>query len=333
VALPSSFSNLKDLQFVITLGTGTFGSSNANTITIQGFRASVDIDKGGGQMFAHLKAQIYGVSQSDMNAITVLQFQTLSQDYIPNTITVSAIDGPENPPTVLFTGNIINAWGNYQAQPEVFLQIDAQTALLNRLTPIPPTSYPDSVDVVTAMSQLVTAMNNSGATPKLTFENDLTTSIQLPATYLWGTAIDQAKQLAEASGIWWGIDNNILWIANPGGSRNNVTASAGSTTSNSVDFGLTANPQSSAAAAIPLISPDTDLKGYPSFDAQGYLNFEVKFNPAITFLGQIQVQSSIPKANGKWIVVGVAHKLESQKVGGAWFSTIRANASGLVPIQ
>ena len=63
--MPASFDNLKDLQFDITLGTGTFGSSNANTITIQGFRASVDVDKGGGQMFAELKVNIFGVSQSD----------------------------------------------------------------------------------------------------------------------------------------------------------------------------------------------------------------------------------------------------------------------------
>ena len=174
------------------------------------------------------------------------------------------------------------------------------------------------------MSQLASTMG-------YTFENDLTTSVQLPATYLWGTAIDQAKQLAEASGIWWGIDNNILWIANPGGYRNNVTATAGSSTPNSVDFGLTASPVSSAAASIPLISPQSGLIGYPSFDAQGYLNLQTQFNPAITFLGQIRVQSSIPKANGQWTVVGVAHKLETQKVGGAWMSTIRSNTSGLVP--
>jgi hypothetical protein len=320
--MSSSFDNIKDLQFVIVLGTGTFGSSNMNTITIRGFRATVDIDKGGGQIFAHLRAQIYGVSASDMNRVTMLQYQALSSAYIPNTISVYAIDGEQQ--TLVFTGNIINAWGNYQTQPDVFLQIDAQAAFVNRLTPVAPTSYSTSVDVVTAFSQLASTMG-------YTFENDLTTSVQLPATYLWGTAIDQAKQLAEASGVWWGIDNTVLWIANPGGYRNNVTATAGSSTANSVDFGLEASPVSSAAASIPLISPQTGLKGYPTFDGQGFLNLVVEFNPAIQFLGRIQVQSSIPKATGQWIVVNIAHKLESQKVDGSWFSTIRSNSSGLVP--
>jgi hypothetical protein len=239
-------------------------------------RASVEIDKGGGQMFAHLKAQIFGVSQSDMNKITVIRFQSLAQGYMPNMITVSAIDGAQNPPFTLFQGNILNAWGNYQSQPEVFLQIDAQAAIINRLQPIAPTSYSTSVDVAAAIQQLVTVMNNSGAKPQLTFENNGVTA-QLPAMYLPGTGIDQVRALADAAGIWWGIDNNVLWIAPQNGSRGGVvTATAGSSTSNSVDFGLEATPLSSAtpvssaaSASIPLISPDTDLKGYPSFDAQG----------------------------------------------------------------
>jgi hypothetical protein len=327
--MPSSFDNIKELKFIITLGTGTFGSSNMNTVTIEGFRAVVEVDKGGGQMFAHLKAQIYGISASDMNRVTTLQYQALTAGYIPNTISVFAIDGDQN--TLLFSGNIINAWGNYQSQPDVFLQIDAQAAIVNRLMPIAPTSYSTSVDVATAIQQIVGVMNNSGATPQLTFENNGVTA-QLPSMYLPGTGIDQIKTLVQASGIWWGIDNNVLWIAPPNGSRGAVTATAGSSTANSVDFGLEASPVTSAAS-IPQISPQSGLKGYPTFDGQGYLNFEVKFNPAITFLGQVQVQSSIPKANGQWTVVGIAHKLESQKVGGAWFSTIRAFASGLVPIN
>jgi hypothetical protein len=70
----TSFTNKKDLKFIITLGTGTFGSSSNNTITLQGYRASVNIDKAGGMMMGTLKAQIYGVSQSDMTSITTLQW-------------------------------------------------------------------------------------------------------------------------------------------------------------------------------------------------------------------------------------------------------------------
>jgi hypothetical protein len=46
----SSFTNKKALKFVITLGTGSFGSSANNQITLQGFRAIVSIDRGGGEL-------------------------------------------------------------------------------------------------------------------------------------------------------------------------------------------------------------------------------------------------------------------------------------------
>ena len=85
----SSFTNKKALRFVINLATGTFGSSNNNQITLQGFRSIVDIDKAGGMMMGTLRARIYGVSQADMNSITTLQWQP---GYLinKNTVQVSA---------------------------------------------------------------------------------------------------------------------------------------------------------------------------------------------------------------------------------------------------
>jgi hypothetical protein len=288
----SSFSSKKELRFVITLGTGTFGSSSNNQITLEAFRATVDIDKGGGMMFASLRAQIYGVPMSEMNSITTLQYKALTT--IPNTISVYAIDGPQE--TLIFAGNLINAWGNYQQVPDVFLQIQAQSAFLNQLQPIPPSSFKGTVDVTTAMSQLAQTMG-------YTFENN-GVSVQLSNPYLPGTGIDQAKSLAQQAGIWWGIDNNILWIAPRNVARGGL---------------------------IPQISAQSGLRGYPTFDGQGYITFETLFNPSIKFLGQIQLVTSIQKAAGQWTVVGVAHRLESEKPGGAWFSTVRVNSSGLVP--
>jgi hypothetical protein len=79
-----SFSNKKALRFVITLGTGKFGSSNNDRVTLQGFRAIADIDKAGGMMMGTLKAKIYGVKQADMNSITTLQWKR--QTWIQNTV-------------------------------------------------------------------------------------------------------------------------------------------------------------------------------------------------------------------------------------------------------
>lgn len=291
--MSSSLANKKELRFVITLGTGTFGSSSNNQITLEGFRATAEIDKGGGMMFGTLHAQIYGVRQSDMNSITTLQYKALT--VLPNTIAVYALDGAQE--TLVFAGNIVNAWGNYQGMPDVFLQIQAQTAFLNKLKPVAPLSFKGPADVATLMSRLADTMG-------YTFENN-GVQATLSNPYLPGTATEQAQRLAQAVGIWWGIDNNVLWITPANVSRGGI---------------------------IPEISSASGLMGYPTFDGQGYITFQTVFNPAIKFLGHIKLVTSIVKANGQWTVVGVAYRLESEKPGGVWSSTVRSNASGLVPV-
>lgn len=285
----SSFSNNKELMFIITLGTGSFGSSSNNTITLQGYRARVDIDKAGGMMMGTLRAQIFGVSQSDMNSITTLQWKPKS--FIPNTVQVFAIDGSQQ--TLLFTGNIINAWGNYQAMPDVFLMIQAQAAYFAQLNPVAPRSYNGSIDVATIMNQIASQIG-------YTFENN-GVSVQLSNQYLPNTALEQAKTLAKAAGIDLYVDNGILAITPANTPRNKP---------------------------VPQISAQTGMIGYPTFDGVG-VNFQTVFNPSVTFGGSIRLSTNIAQAAGAWIVTSVAHKLESEKPNGAWFSTIRGNQSGL----
>jgi hypothetical protein len=291
--MSNSFDNPKELKFIITLGVGTFGSGSSNQITLQGFRAVVDIDKAGGMMMGTLKAQIYGVAQSDINSATTLQWKPGA--FIPNTIQVFAIDGDQE--TLVFTGNIINAWGNYQNMPDVFFMVQAQAAYFAQIKPVPPTSYKGSFDVVTMMQQLAGQMG-------LTFENNGVSGKTLTNQYLPNTYLEQAKTVAAAAGIWMFIDNGILAIT----------------------------PQNQARSKpIPNISKDTGMVGFPTFDGVG-VNFQVLFNPAIVFGGSIQIDTSIPQAKGIWIVTSVALRLESEKPGGGWFMTIRGNKSGLAVV-
>ena len=284
-----SFENPKALRFIITLGTGSFGSSSANVITLEGFRATVDIDKAGGMMMGTLRAQIYGVRQGDMNSITTLQWKPKA--LIQNTVSVYAIDGAQE--TLVFQGNIVNAWGNYQGMPDVFLQIQAQAAYFNQLQPVPPSSYKGTVDVAILMSRLAKSMG-------YTFENNGVT-VQLSNPYLPNTALEQAKALARAAGIDLYLDNGILAITPPHTPRGSL---------------------------IPEISPQSGLVGYPTFDGVG-VNFQSYFNPSVIFGGRVKLVTSITQAAGQWIVTSIGHRLESQKPGGAWFSTVRGNASGL----
>lgn len=289
----TSFNNKKQLRFVITLGTGKFGSSKNNTVTLQGFRAIVDIDKAGGMMMGTLKAKIFGVKQADMNSITTLQWKP--QTWMPNTVEVFALDGAAE--TLVFAGNIVNAWADYQSMPDVFLHIQAQAAYFNALKPIPPRSFKGAIDVPSVMAQIAADLG-------YTFENNGVVT-QLTDIYLPNTGLEQAKDLARAAGCDLYLDDKILAITPPNVPRKTL---------------------------IPVISAQTGLVGYPTFDGVG-VNFQALFNPGVTFGGKIKLETDVQQAAGEWVVTSVAHKLESEKPGGAWYSTIRGNASGLAVVR
>lgn len=287
-----SFDSKKQLRFVVTLGTGKFGSSNNDQITMQGFRAIADIDKAGGMMMGTLRAKIFGVKQADMNSVTTLQWK--AGLLIPNTVEVFAIDGAAE--TLVFAGNIVNAWADYQSMPDVYLHIQAQSAFFNALKAIPPRSFKGRVDVASVMAQIARDLG-------YIFENNGVTT-QLTDVYLPNTGMEQAKDLARAAGCDLYLDDKILAITPPNVPRKVI---------------------------IPLISPASGLVGYPTFDGVG-VNFQTLFNPAVTFGGSVKLETDVQQAAGEWVVTSVGHRLESEKPGGAWFSTIRGNQNGLAVV-
>ena len=289
----TSFAEKKQLRFVITLATGRFGGTDNDTITLEGFRATADIEKAGGMMMGTLKARVYGVSQDVMNAATTLQWKPGS--LIPNTVQVFAIVGAVE--SLVFSGNIINAWGDYLNMPDVFLMIQAQSAFFSQLIAVPPRSYDGGADVATIMAQIAADMG-------LVFENN-GVNVQLSDVYLANTNTEQARELARIAGIDMYIDDTVLAITPRNAPR---------------------------ASLIPVISRDTGMIGYPTFDGIG-VNFQSLFNPAVLFGGLIEVQTDITRAAGQWVVTSVTHRLESEKPDGAWFSQIRGNTNGLAVIR
>jgi hypothetical protein len=291
----SSFTNKKALKFILTLGTGKFGSSDNDTLILEGFRALCYIEKAGGTMFGTLQAKIYGVSMSHMNSITTTQWKN-PDTIIPNTVQVYAVDGSQS--TLVFQGNIINAWGDFRGMPDAYLHIQAQEQYMNKIQAVPPVSYKGQIDVATIMSQLA---GNLG----LAFENN-GVNVQLSDVYLANTGTEQAMELAKMAGCTIYFDNQTLAIApknTPRGGQN-----------------------------IPLISKDTGLVGYPTFDGIGVV-LRCLFNPAIGFGKPFQLATDIPRANGQWFVVSMSHHLESEMPGGEWFTMIRGNQSGLAITQ
>ena len=284
----SSFTNKKQLRFVITLGVGTFGSSQDNVITLEGFRAYVDIERAGGAMAATLQAKIYGVSISHMNSITTLLYQPRNEYWQPNTITVYAIDGDSE--TMVFTGNIIQAWGEFRGMPDVYLHIQSQAMYFDKLKAVPPRSFQGQIDIATAISQIA---NDLG----LTFENN-GVSAQAENIYVANTAIEQVQELARMAGCELYIDNTTLAITPKGTPRSSQT--------------------------VPIISKDTGLVGYPTFDGNGII-FKMLFDPGVKWGANIQMQSDLTQANGTWKVLSISYRLESERPRGEWFAIVRCS--------
>jgi hypothetical protein len=281
-----SFENKKRLRFTITL-------ANGDRLTLEGFRAAADIEKAGGMQMGTLRARIYGVSMSDMNAVTTLQWRP---DFTrPNTIEVVAIDGDSE--TLVFAGNIVNAWGDYRGMPDVFLHVQAQAAYFHQQRPIPPFSVSGGIDCALVMKRIADGLG-------LAFENN-NVNVTITDIYLAGNLVDQAREVSLAGDFDYYIDDKVLAITNRYEPR--------------VDY-------------VAEISPESGLVGYPTFDSIG-VTIEALFNPAVTFGGKVNLRTDIARASGSWTVVSLSHHLEAEKPNGAWHSVIRGSAHGFAIVK
>lgn len=274
----------KQITLTIALGTGSFGETGKNTVTLSGLRASAIIEKFGAPTFNTATIRVYGVPLDIMNKISSLWLpMPLTRQ---NFITVTAGDAINGMP-VVFQGDIWTAWSNLGNQPDASLDIFSRAALADSMKPVPPRSYTGPTDVAVIMAGLAEQMN-------LTFENNGVQGIILSNPYLPGTATQQALSAADAANINLAFDDVTLAIWPKTGSR---------------------------GGTIPLISADAGMIGYPVYNGSG-ISVKTIYNPAIKFGSQIKVSSSITAASGIWNVWRLTHNLQAQTPGGLWQSEI-----------
>jgi hypothetical protein len=203
----------------------------------------------------------------------------------PNLMRCYAIDGDTE--TLVFVGNITTAWADYQATPDVYLDIQSQAGAVDILKSVPPRSFKGAIDVASAMQQIATSMGWA-------FENH-GVSITLSNVYLDNTGIVQAQDLARIAGITLWTDNQTLSIAPKGVSRGTLK---------------------------PLVSAATGMVGYPTFNG-AMVTCRTLFNLAILQGGLVQIETDVQRAVGEWLVLSIDHSLDSEMPDGQWFSTFQ----------
>jgi hypothetical protein len=123
--------------------------------------------------------------------------------------------------------------------------------------------------------------------------------VTLANPYFPGTAMAQMAAVADAANIYAFIENDeTLVIVPKDGARGDE---------------------------VPVISVDTGMIGYPNAIAPGWISLRTLYNPAIRFMGQINVKSSITAVNGLWRVRRMMHSLESEMPNGQWETDIDAS--------
>ena len=283
----------------IDLGKGPHGADGSTNITFYQPRVLARIERTGMPGYSTASMRLFGLSLDHMNAISRLgKPKTYERN---NKVTLLAGDS-ESGVGIVFTGTIQEAWTDFNAAPDVAVDISAVSGTIDATKPVPPTSYAGAVDAATVLSGLAILMGygfiNHGV------------SVILSNPYYPGTARDQANRCIDAADIYAVIDDqsHTLEIWPKDGSR--------------------AQPGN---GEIPSISPATGMVGYPGY-TEGGIILRTLYNPALRFGGQVQVSSSLPPGNGTWIICRLSHQLESEQPGGAWFSDLEAYRLGDPPI-
>lgn len=262
-------------------------TQGGNSVTLPaGLRMSASIHHAGGLPDGTMDLTIYGMTDSLMKQLSTLGMQV---NLVPkNPIVLTA--GVDGNMSTAFSGYIISAFADYNAQPEVAFHINAHTLAAFGTAPATASSYKGPADVATIMSGYATQMG-------LRFENS-GVQTKLPNCYFPGSLRAQAQAVVKQAGISWNAgEKGLLAIWPKNGVRNGSVV-------------VVASP------------PKGNMKGYPTYTAYGIM-LENLYEPNFGLGQQISVESSV-LTTSQWGIWQLSHELECEVVGGKWFSVVQA---------
>jgi hypothetical protein len=296
---------VRAITITLALGSGSF-AGGGNTITLPGLRVEASIH------YATLPApdvglfRIYGMTLDHINTFSYAGTFFLANP--KNVIQVQAGDQGGQMTTV-YTGIIRDAYPDFSVpgSPSFFIRANAAVGL--QLTPVPAVSFSGSVSGATALTSIVQAGG-------LTLENN-GINTQLVNPYFPGTAWAQIRRCVRAL--------DCAAYHDPLANKLAIWPKNGSRTSN--------------ANTMPTISASEGMISYPMFE-QSSIKLRTLFNPSLqqgAVGNQIQVQSQLTAANGKWNIYEIDYTLTSQEPDGPWemlifaFPNSLANPAGASP--
>jgi hypothetical protein len=275
-----------DVEF--QLATGQFGEGLGDTVRLTGLRVSADIVSYIGVEYqGSLALRVQGLPLSVINQLTTIG--TIQTEQRNNIVRVFA-STETNAMSLVYSGQINSAFGDFNGAPDVVFNVTALAAQTAAMLPVPAVSFKGVTDVATILDAFCQVAN-------LKFIN-YGVNVQLSDPYFAGSTLDKIKRCVAAAAInaSIGLDTLTIW------------PKTGEVTS---PFEI-------------IVSPATGMNGYPAFSSKG-LAVNMMFNPTISVGVPVTIQSSLPVANGKWQVYSLYHRLQSETPNGAWFTQIEVS--------
>jgi hypothetical protein len=308
----------RKIDVQLKLNGDQFGGGG-DTVTLTGLRCNATIHSfigGTGGWFSEASIRISGMKNADMAKLSTLG--TTANNYntgtgATNQINILAGDD-ENGMNLIFGGAITSGNVDYNAMPDVGVDLVCNALTNLQMSPIAASSYKGAMSVASMIEAICHA-----ASPPMAFVNNGVSS-KLTNHAVAGSAKAQIQDICLAVGCFHkivGAAGNQACIIWPAGSQSDDTV---------IDLG-----------------PDTGMVGYPVYSMRG-INVISLYNSAIEVGRKIKVTSSIPApaknaplqvpgtlagqgplqisgANGTFSVVAVTHNVVSQTPGGAWFTS------------
>ena len=295
----TSFSR-KRLQFMIRVDGENFeGSNDKNTVVLENYRANVTIDLAGVDLNdSFMACRIWGMPSALMDKLDTRHGKKANTGEVQRMAIKIAADDGSGQYVDVYVGHVISAFPDYNAAPNVSLEIHASAAYLYLWDAPKANSYKGEFDVAKAIEGLATRMGfsfeNHGVTKKLTDQ------------YTSGSTMNQIRALASAAGIACMINNNKVSIW-PNGKGN-------------------------GAPALKL-SPKTGLIGYPRWDFVG-ITVTHLFNQNILNGTEVDLDTSIEAQRGQWFVhLPIRHMLDCEIPGGKWHTEAKLTRDAEVYVR
>ncbi|VWB80331.1 bacteriophage protein [Burkholderia lata] len=289
----------KKINLTFKLGRDTNGvqysfDGKYDTVTVSGLRIQATIANAGAPSMGQASLIIHGLTPSLLNQLSSmnrLEGGQVSTRF--NQLLIEAGDEATGM-SLIFQGQVAVAMPTYNNAPDVALQVTAYAGLFEALKVAPALSVRGSVDAAVIMQNLATQNGYM-------FENN-GVSVILSTPYFPGSPKRQMEACANAANINWSLDNGTLAIWPKGGSRGGV---------------------------VQTISPETGMIGYPAGTPAGGVLVRTLFNPHLHYGAAVQVESSLPFANGKFVLFDIAHDLESETPNGQWETSFSGSVLAL----